>query len=92
MQGLAIVGDPFARPMLAALEANPGRWDLSSLAGIISSGAMWSEQVKAGLLAQHPAMLLIDAFSSSEALGMGVVGLLGRLGGGRPPSSPWAPR
>ncbi len=72
VRGLAIVGDPFARPMLAALEANPGRWDLSSVAGIISSGAMWSEQVKAGLLAQHPAMLLIDAFSSSEALGMGV--------------------
>ena len=31
VQGMAIVGDPFARPMLAALEANPGRWDLSSL-------------------------------------------------------------
>lgn len=71
VQGMAIVGDPFARPMLAALEANPGRWDLSSLAGIISSGAMWSEPVKAALLAEHPTMLLIDAFSSSEALGMG---------------------
>jgi fatty-acyl-CoA synthase len=71
VQGMSIVGDPFARPMLAALEANPGRWDLSSLAGIISSGAMWSEPVKAALLAQHPTMLLVDAFSSSEAIGMG---------------------
>ncbi len=33
---------------------------------------MWSEPVKEGLLAHHPGMLLVDAFSSSEALGMGV--------------------
>jgi 3-oxocholest-4-en-26-oate---CoA ligase len=66
------VGDPFARPLLAALDEQPGHWDLSSLVGIISSGAMWSEPVKEALLAHHPGMLLIDAFSSSEALGMGV--------------------
>ncbi len=71
VNGLVIVGDPFARPMLAALDAEPGRWDLSSLVGIISSGAMWSEAIKQGLLAHHPGMLLMDAFSSSEALGMG---------------------
>jgi fatty-acyl-CoA synthase len=68
---LVIVGDPFGRPILSALEEHPGRWDLSSLMGIISSGAMWSEEIKQGLLAQHPGMLLVDAFSSSEALGMG---------------------
>ena len=67
-----MVGDPFARPLLAALDAEPGRWDLSSLMMIISSGAMWSEPVKQGLLAHHAGMLLVDAFSSSEALGMGV--------------------
>ena len=67
-----MVGDPFARPLLAALDEHPGRWDLSSLVMIISSGAMWSEPVKQGLLAHHPGMLLVDAFSSSEALGMGV--------------------
>jgi 3-oxocholest-4-en-26-oate---CoA ligase len=71
VNGLVIVGDPFARPMLAALEAHPGRWDLSSLVGIISSGAMWSEGIKEGLLRHHPGMLLVDAFSSSEAVGMG---------------------
>ena len=32
---------------------------------------MWSEGAKKGLLAHHPGMLLIDSFSSSEALGMG---------------------
>jgi fatty-acyl-CoA synthase len=33
---------------------------------------MWSEPVKQRLLAHHAGMLLVDAFSSSEALGMGV--------------------
>ena len=72
VNGLVIVGDPFSRPLLAALDAEPGRWDLSSLMMVISSGAMWSEPVKQQLLAHHPAMLLVDAFSSSEALGMGM--------------------
>ncbi|HXW34918.1 MAG TPA: AMP-binding protein, partial [Acidimicrobiales bacterium] len=68
---LAIVGDAFAKPMLSALDEHPGRWDLSSLVAIISSGVMWSEETKRGLLEHHRSMLLIDAFSSSEALGMG---------------------
>ena len=71
VDGVVIVGDPFARPMLAALDAEPDRWDLSSLLGIISSGAMWSEEVKEGLLRHRPDMVLLDAFSSSEAVGMG---------------------
>ncbi len=68
---LVIVGDSFARPLLAALDEHPGRWDLSSLVGIVSSGTMWSEEVKEGLLAHQARMLLIDVFSSSEALGIG---------------------
>jgi fatty-acyl-CoA synthase len=72
VNGLVFVGDPFARPLLSALDAHPAKWDLSPLMMIISSGAMWSEPVKEGLLAHHPGMLLVDAFSSSEALGMGV--------------------
>jgi acyl-CoA synthetase (AMP-forming)/AMP-acid ligase II len=72
VNALVFVGDPFARPLLAALDEHPGKWDLSSLMMIISSGAMWSEPVKEGLLAHHAGMLLVDAFSSSEALGMGV--------------------
>ena len=63
-----LVGDAFARPILAALDASPGRWDLSSLTAIGSSGAMWSEPVKRGLLAHRPDMLLVDAYGSSEAL------------------------
>ncbi|MCL4312697.1 MAG: AMP-binding protein [Actinobacteria bacterium] len=68
---IALVGDAFAKPILSALDANPSKWDLSSLLGIISSGVMWSEQTKEGLLAHHPNMVLVDTFSSSEALGMG---------------------
>ena len=71
VNGLIIVGDAFAKPILAALDADEGRWDLSSLVAIISSGVMWSEESKQGLLRHHPGMLLVDAFSSSEALGMG---------------------
>ncbi|MCU4187473.1 acyl-CoA synthetase [Acidiferrimicrobium sp. IK] len=68
---VAIVGDAFAKPMLRALDADPGHWDISSLLAMTSSGVMWSEETKQGLLRHHPGMLLVDAFSSSEALGMG---------------------
>jgi acyl-CoA synthetase (AMP-forming)/AMP-acid ligase II len=68
---LSIVGDAFAKPILAALEAEPGRYSLSTLVAILSSGVMWSEETKRGLLRHHPTMMLVDAFSSSEALGMG---------------------
>ena len=72
VDGVVIVGDAFAKPILAALDAAPGQWDLSGLVGIVSSGVMWSEETKQGLLAHHPGLLLIDAFSSSEALGIGM--------------------
>lgn len=69
---LAIVGLPFAQPMLEALERNPGRWDLSCVTSIGSSGAMWSQENKHALLRFIPQALLTDAFSSSEAVGMGM--------------------
>jgi fatty-acyl-CoA synthase len=68
---VAIVGDAFAKPLLRALDAEPGRWDITSLWAFVSSGVMWAEETKQGLLGHHPGMLLLDAFSSSEALGMG---------------------
>ena len=57
--------------MVRALDANPGRWDLSSLVIVTSSGVMWSEPVKQGLLKHNPNLYLVDVFSSSEALGLG---------------------
>ena len=71
-QTLVIVGDSFGRPILTALDADPGRYDVSSIAAVVSSGVMWSVEVKRGLLAHMPDAMLSDAFSSSEALGMGV--------------------
>jgi 3-oxocholest-4-en-26-oate---CoA ligase len=68
---IAIVGDAFGKPMLQTLDANPGRWDLASLFLVASSGVMFSEAVKQGLLKHHPGMLIVDVFSSSEAVGMG---------------------
>ncbi|MFZ5683693.1 MAG: acyl-CoA synthetase [Pseudomonadota bacterium] len=70
-QSLTIVGDSFARPLLNALNAHPGRWNVSSVAAVVSSGVMWSLEVKRGLLEHMPQAMLSDAFSSSEALGMG---------------------
>jgi fatty-acyl-CoA synthase len=69
---VTIVGDSFAKPMVRELEANGSRYDLSSLRMIASSGVMWSEETKQALLAANPQMLLIDSFSSSEAVGMGI--------------------
>jgi fatty-acyl-CoA synthase len=70
---MAIVGDPFGKPLLRTLDENPGKYDVSSIVGIGSSGAMWSKEVKEGLL-EHlsPTAMLTDSFSSTEALGMGV--------------------
>jgi acyl-CoA synthetase (AMP-forming)/AMP-acid ligase II len=67
---LSIVGDVFAKPILAALDAHPERWDISSLWLIISSGVIWSSEVKAGLLRHQPRLLMVDNLGSTEAVGM----------------------
>jgi fatty-acyl-CoA synthase len=68
---LTIVGDAFCKPIVAALDAEPDRWDISSLALVSSSGVMWSQASKDGLLKHHPGMMLLDSYSSSEAVGLG---------------------
>jgi acyl-CoA synthetase (AMP-forming)/AMP-acid ligase II len=68
---LCIVGDAFCRPMVELLDASPGRYDLSKLRVISSSGMMWSQEVKARLLAHAPQVMMIDFLNSSEASGMG---------------------
>jgi acyl-CoA synthetase (AMP-forming)/AMP-acid ligase II len=72
VNSVVIVGDAFARPMLTALEEQPGRYDLSSVMLVSSSGVMWSYEVKEGLLRHLPeGAILFDSFGSSEAVGMG---------------------
>jgi fatty-acyl-CoA synthase len=68
VQVCTIVGDAFARPMLAALEAEPDRWDLSPLRAITSSGVTWSPETKRGLLAMLPGVTLIDSLGASEGI------------------------
>ena len=72
VQSIAIVGDAFAKPMLRALDEAPERYDTSSLVSIVSSGVMWSREVKAGLLRHIPQVTLMDSFGASEALGFGM--------------------
>jgi len=71
VNAIAIVGDVFARPILRELDARPGRYDLGPLRAVISSGVMWSPEVKRGLLAHQPELLLSDSFGASEGVGFG---------------------
>jgi fatty-acyl-CoA synthase len=66
---IVIVGDPFAKPMLRALEEARDAdrpYDLSELRTVVSSGAMWTSEVKQQLLEWHD-LILIDALGSTEA-------------------------
>jgi 3-oxocholest-4-en-26-oate---CoA ligase len=71
VNAISIVGQAFAQPMLAALDANPGGWDLSSLRRIGSSGTVWSMENKQGLLTHLPDCQIFDSLGSSEAVGLG---------------------
>jgi len=65
---LVIVGDAFAKPILRALEEakDAGKaFDLSSVKLMISSGVMWTSEVKQALLEWHD-FTLIDAMGSTE--------------------------
>jgi acyl-CoA synthetase (AMP-forming)/AMP-acid ligase II len=72
VNSIVIVGQAFAGPMLEALDANPGKWDTSSVIQMGSSGVMWSQENKDALLNHIPQMLISDSFGSSEAVGMGM--------------------
>ena len=65
---LNLVGDANARPLLATLAAEPGRWDTSSVRLMGSGGAMLSGDVKAQLMEAFPRLAAItEAVGSSEA-------------------------
>jgi acyl-CoA synthetase (AMP-forming)/AMP-acid ligase II len=65
---LNLVGDANGVPLVAALRASPGRFDVSSVRLLGSGGAMLSGDVKSALLEEFPAVLAIsEAIGSSEA-------------------------
>lgn len=65
---VVIVGDAFAKPMIRALDeakADGRAYDLSSVRFMISSGVMWTSEVKEQLL-EWQDWVLIDAMGSTE--------------------------
>jgi 3-oxocholest-4-en-26-oate---CoA ligase len=70
---IAIVGDAFGRPMRDALNAEPRRWDLTSLKLIFSAGVMLSREIKQTLFSHLPGVTIADVFGSSESVGVASV-------------------
>jgi fatty-acyl-CoA synthase len=72
VNSIVVVGDAFARPLLASLEADPGR-DLTCVRVLSSSGAMFSAEIKDRLLAHLPQAVIVDIIGSSEGtMGMSI--------------------
>ena len=66
---ITIVGDAFSKPIIKAIDAAADAgtpYDLSSLRMIISSGVMWTAEVKEQLLDRIEQVILLDAIGSSE--------------------------
>jgi 3-oxocholest-4-en-26-oate---CoA ligase len=64
-----IVGDSFSKPIIAAIDEAIARgepYDTSSLRMIVSSGVMWTTEVKQALLDRIPQVMLFDAMGSTE--------------------------
>ena len=71
---VVIVGDSFAKPILRAIDAAIDAsqpYDTSTLQMIISSGVMWTAEVKEQMLDRIPQAILLDAIGSTEG-SMGV--------------------
>lgn len=72
VKGICIVGEAFARAILDTLgAASPGRWDLTGLRVLFTSGAMMRTETKQALLAYAPKVQLIDGLGSSESGSLG---------------------
>lgn len=85
-RGIFIVGDAFALPLADRLDArDDAAVVLASLRSITSSGAVFSANLKARLIAHHPSLMIIDALGSSESSGTGIVitTAAGSSGGGK---------
>jgi fatty-acyl-CoA synthase len=70
---ITIVGDAFCRPMIEALDraaATNRHYEISSLHQVLSSGVIWSKELKQRLL-EYRDCTLIDSLGSSEGLGFG---------------------
>ena len=65
---LTVVGDVFARPLLAALDELPVGTDLGCLKVISSSGAVFSGELKKALLGRLPGLRIVDSLGATEGM------------------------
>jgi acyl-CoA synthetase (AMP-forming)/AMP-acid ligase II len=82
---LVVVGDAFAVPLVAALDAEPDRWDLDCLVVVASGGATLSQATATELLEHLPWAVLVDGYGTTETGGQGRRGL---IPGGAPEGRP----
>ncbi len=66
VNGIVITGDAMGRPLIEALEAEPNRWDVSSLLAVSSSAALFSAPVKDRFFAHFPNLIITDSIGSTE--------------------------
>lgn len=78
VNSVTIVGDAMAIPLLDALEANPGRWDLGAVFNVGSGGAVFSPTKQEAFKRHFPNVFITNSFGSSEG------GAMGMDGGGKP--------
>jgi acyl-CoA synthetase (AMP-forming)/AMP-acid ligase II len=71
VNSLSIVGDAMAIPLLDALQANPGRWDLSAVFNVGSGGAVFSVSKQQAFRDHFPNVFISNSFGSSESGNMG---------------------
>ncbi|MBD7919342.1 AMP-binding protein [Cellulomonas sp. Sa3CUA2] len=62
---LVVAGNAIVGPLVDVLDAGAGA-DVSSLTTVLSSGMVWSDDLKARLIAHAPGATLIDIVGSSE--------------------------
>ncbi len=70
VSSMLIVGDSFARPLLAELDQR--HYDLSTLRHILSGGAVLSPQHKNAFLERIPGVQIVDVLGSTESGRQGV--------------------
>lgn len=68
---MTVVGDAMALPLVKALEAHPGRWDLSRVKIVGNGGALLSAQLQQRLKAALPQITIPNGMGSSETGLMG---------------------
>lgn len=66
-----VAGDAMAKPLFEALERNPNKWSLESLMLMVSSAAIFSPQIKRGLIGHIPNLTISDNLGGSESSSLG---------------------